>query len=92
MLIMYQINLGHIPMTLLQTISNTNFTVDYKGETLHFVDAFDFRYPGMIPVTCLIDDASLSSGFEFRACFLRQGDTFMLPVRNCDTICLVTLI
>jgi hypothetical protein len=68
-------------MSLLQAVQGSQFSVDFGGQTLRLVEVFDFRYPGMLPLTCILHSASTPEDLQFRACLVRQGDTFMLPVR-----------
>jgi hypothetical protein len=76
-----QVNLGEIKMNLLQAVQGTQRTLEFQGKSLRLVDVFDFRYPGMMPLTCIFNDGTTLTQLSFRACLLRQGDTYMLPVR-----------
>jgi len=73
--------MGVIRMPLLQAVQNTQFAVTFNNSLYRFVDVFDFRYPGMLPLTCIMDDDAVEGDMTYRACLLRIGDTYMLPVR-----------
>ena len=68
-------------MGLLQPVYGTEATLVFHGETLHLIEVFDFRYPGMLPLFCILKDRE-ATNLSFRACLLRLGDTYMLPVRE----------
>mmetsp|Transcript_32611 Transcript_32611/g.60933 ORF Transcript_32611/g.60933 Transcript_32611/m.60933 type:complete len:833 (+) Transcript_32611:136-2634(+) len=75
------VNLGEMQMNLLQPVQGTEKVLHFHNETLYLVEVFDFRYPGMLPLSCISTDQNLRN-MRFRACLLRQGDTYMLPVMN----------
>jgi hypothetical protein len=74
-----QVNLGEMDMNLLQPVQGTQTTLNFHDETLYLLEVFDFRYPGMLPLSCISEDSDITN-MKFRACLLRQGDTYMLPV------------